>query len=240
MIRLFKNPYKFYPQKKQARVARYIREGENHGREKCLNIGAGSEKNDKYITIDMINGDNIDIDADIRTIFAPVYDQYLQDNIKLLDLEPESFHFIRMHHIVEHIEWIYQERLWDWVNELLVMGGRVYIETPNLEAIAKTYLTFASQRVIQKNFPQFPFDDHDYLSEERPEDITRWFNAKAFSGCSTRRYVDGCVNGDFHHCLYDEYWLRAMLDDKGFDILVLNNAETLSCIAEKRKETGDA
>jgi len=232
---------KFIADKREAKIYRYILQGEGFGRDYCLNLGAGAESNnEKYINVDIHKANNIDVTGDIRTVFAPIYDQHLAEFPDLLNLDASQFKFIRLHHVIEHIEWIYQERMFDWLSELLLLGGWVYIETPNLEYVAKTYLKSAQARKgVQKVIGQkegFPFDDHPYLSERRDVDITRWFNAKAFSGCSTNRYINGCVDGDFHHCLYDEFWLRSILKEKGFKVLVFNNSMNLSVVAEKVKE----
>jgi hypothetical protein len=157
----------------------------------------------------------------MRTLFAPVYNNDVPRSLKKIKLH--TFSFVKMQHIVEHIEWIYQKPMFDWTYSLLNANGILFVETPNVDHILKRYLSFTKELAKQ----------HPDINEDDPDSNIKWLNSKLYSGCSTNKVKDGCVDGDFHLCMYNKDWLTTVLLDTGFKHIKINAEETLSCLAYK-------
>jgi len=182
-----------------------------------LDIGSGGVKSG-WTTIDKSdNGE--DYTGDIRTLFAPVYNHKPDKAFKKL---PKNFSFIRLQHIVEHIEWIYQKCLFDWIYSILSIDGLVFVETPNIDWAIDQYIKG---------------DDHSYehpdLQQNDPTRLIKWLNFKLYSGCSTNKFLDGCTDGDFHLCIYNKELLERVLTNSGFTIKAISTGETIVCLAMK-------
>lgn len=200
----------------------FLEKYEYEEKEKCLEIGnIGPVPG--YTTLDIRDG--ADYIGDVRGCITNDYE--CSDDLELI---PQgTFLVVKMVNVIEHIQWIYQSAFFDWINKLLVTEGMVYIDTPNLEFIAKVYVTgleYAAKGLL----PKFPGDQYPGMTDrngsviEPAKNLQRWVQFKLFSGCSP---------GDFHHCCYDAYWLARMLADAGFDNICINSEEVLKVAAFK-------
>lgn len=191
----------------------------------CLEIGNISP-NDKFITVDMRDG--ADYVGDIRGFFIDWVDI---DN-RLAKLPVGKFVYVKVSHTVEHIEWIYQELLFKWLGKLLKPGGLIYIDTPNLEVIAKIYLENLS-RLKNNQAIKYPYQDHPDMTvtgggpRDLNGDLQPWVNYKLFSGCSP---------GDYHHTCYDVYWLGRVMANAGFERIKIDNGQSIRAVAFKPGE----
>jgi len=184
-----------------------------------LDIGAG--RCGDYYSIDKNPKLDCSFTGDIRTLFAPVYCNETPRSLK--KVKSYSFNFVIMQHIVEHIEWIYQQSMFNWVYSILNYNGVLFVETPNVEYIVKQYLSFTSSLANQ----------HPDINKNDPDANIKWLNSKLYSGCSTNKFKDGCVDGDFHLCMYNKDWLCNILELTGFRHIQINAEDTLSCLAYK-------
>lgn len=192
----------------------------------CLDIGAGIIKDDNFTSNDIRDDFGVDIMGDIRSLFVSDYAKNLEAYPDLDTIKPNHYMVIRLNHIVEHIEWIYQEVFLDWVFKMLAPGGFVCIATPNLEFVAKVYLDqLKRQRVGKKVI--YPHNEHSYCQEGVPSHMQKWVNFKIFSGCSP---------GDYHFCMYDRRFLHDVLIQMGFRDLKFFDGPILRVIAYKPKQ----
>lgn len=199
-----------------------------YGKDFCLNIGAGKENNKFYTTVDINENGNPTIRGDIRALFvqSPEYKSMLQQYPELYNIQSEYYVYVRLCHIVEHIEWLYLPALFDWVYNILTTGGVITIDTPNLEFIMKAYLKFIEAE-NNGELPRFPAREHPDMSIENIGDMQRWINFKLYSGCSTN---------DYHHCCLDKTLVYQLLYRAGFDKVYINNSSTLRVLAYKGKK----
>ena len=188
----------------------------------CLEIGDIGPK-DNCLTVDV--RDDADYVGDIRGCFSSDYSA--TDDLSRIPLG--RFKIVKLIHTVEHIQWIYQDALMAWVLTLLDSGGMIYIDTPNLEYITKVYLSNlqrleAGERVKfpGREYPNMVDDSGKLVNPEK--DLQPWTNFKLYSGCSP---------GDFHHCMYDAYWLVRMLAFVGFEDINISSDETLKAVGFK-------
>ena len=176
-----------------------------------LELGGGENFfTEGYLNVDIKEGPGVDVVGDLLALFTP--DAEMSDYPLLERLDGENlFTEVRAIHFVEHIPWIYQESMFDWIWRILEPGGTLEVVTPNLEYICRVYLKRGRWRVsrfLKRAFKGVVLDlipetDHPYIISSKNEiDLRRWFNFKTFSGCS---------KGDYHHCLYDTYMFKDLL-----------------------------
>lgn len=202
---------------------------EQHGREFCIDIGSGEDKNsplrenDLIQTLDIRKEFSPDYVGDMRCLFAPDYPASIDDYPDLLRIPTNNYMLVKLQHVVEHIEWIYQEFMFRWILDILAPGGMVNIATPNLEYIVGVYVV---NRKKQRKGTEvrYPIDEHTYFKPGVESDMQRWVNFKMMSGCSP---------GDYHHCMYDRYWLYEMLCNTGFERISIYDDATLKVVAYK-------
>ena len=201
------------------------------GKKYCLDVGTGNDDSENYTTIDMDISCKPDIVGDIRCLFAPsdFYREKKTDYPDLEHLQTGMFYYVRLKHVIEHVEWIYHQAMFDWLSNIVSGGGYVEIETPNLRYIIKMY---ADQIKIHDSggMPKFPAGEHNDLDNTKPIDFQRWVNFKLFSGCSP---------GDTHHSCFDIYTLCYYLQQHHFTGIVAYNGSTLRVLAirESNPET---
>lgn len=210
--------------------ATVIELAQRYGKSLCIDIGSGDDKNNSLRqeeliqTLDTREEFEPDYLGDIRTIFVPDDpDKPTKINESLLSIRKNHYMLIKLQHVVEHIEWIYQEFLYRWIMDLLAPGGVVYIATPNLEYALGVYYVNRKKQIRGKEV-KYPIDEHIYFKPGVTSDMQRWVNFKLFSGCSP---------GDYHHCCYDRQWLGDMLLSSGFDNISIHDGSTLKAIAYK-------
>lgn len=196
-----------------------------YGREYCLNIGAGSQKDANFQTLDIDTSCEPDYVADIRCAFAA--SDYFRDRANeypdLSRIQPNQFMLIWEQHTAEHIEWIYQQTHFQWLYQIIAPGGCIVIEVPNLEFIARVYLKNLD-RQRKGDHVRFPAQEHGDLSETESSDMQRWVNFKLFSGCSP---------GDYHHVCFDPMLLWRMTSLAGFEKISIWNGTSLKAVAYK-------
>lgn len=195
------------------------------GRSFCLDFGAGNLHDDRFTTIDIDPVTNPDLVIDIRVLFAGS-DHYRELSDRYPDAKKITggYMLIRMLHAIEHMEWIYQRAMFQWLFSILGQGGKLFLATPNVEYAAKIYVQNL-ERLEAGKFPAFPRNEHpDFINTNRGYDVVRWFNFKLYSGCSW---------GDFHHCMYDRYWLVNVLAEVGFTDIMYADGNTLYVLASK-------
>jgi predicted SAM-dependent methyltransferase len=195
------------------------------GREYCLNIGAGSQIDANFQTLDIDSKYKPDYVADIRVAFAAsdYFRQRANEYPDLSKLQPNQFMLIWEQHTAEHIEWIYQQTHFQWLYTIIAPGGCLVIEVPNLEFIAKVYITNLD-RQKKGDRVRFPAQEHGDLRETETSDMQRWINFKLFSGCSP---------GDYHHTCFDAMLLWKMMNLAGFEKVSIWNGTSLKAVAYK-------
>ena len=176
-----------------------------------LELGGGENFSSKdFLNVDIKAGPGVDIVGNLLALFSP--DANIRDYPDLERITGDNIcSEIRAIHFIEHIPWIYQDGLFNWMHTVLEPGGILEIVTPNIEYICRVYLKrsrWRISRLLKRVFKGvvldlFPEVNHPYITNRKNElDLRRWFNFKVFSGCSL---------GDYHHCMYDDYMLNSIL-----------------------------
>lgn len=197
-----------------------------HGKDLCIDIGCGNDPVVGCQTLDINDEFNPDFVGDIRELFAPGYMDNLDDSSSLLDIPESYFQVVVLHHVLEHIEWIYTDFFVRWVHSILVDGGMVSIATPNAEYAAKVYI--ANLEFIKGGKEvSYPAHEHQYCKEGILWHINKWFNFKVFSGCSP---------GDYHHSMFDSISLGYLFSEQNFGKIRIHDGETLRALAYKKDE----
>jgi len=195
-----------------------------------LEIGSGNMPTKGYKHLDInANAPDVDYVGDIRALITEDYDIEKYPNLKFIS--NETFEEIKAYHFIEHIQWIYQEALFRLFYQWLLPGGRLNLQTPDLEWIVQSYLHRKKKSWLTLKNKQYVFPDkeHPQLTDSgNPIQFHQWVNYKIFSGCSP---------GDFHHCLYDAESLERTLEKIGYQsINVRSKHATLIAMAEKACE----
>jgi hypothetical protein len=196
-----------------------------------LEIGSGQNPTEGYLHLDMNNeSKEVDFVGDIRSLLSSDYSIEVSSQLKRI--QPESFEEIKAFHIIEHIQWIYQESLLRLLYDWLINDGVLNIETPDLAWIMKSYLNNQNGSWWkfwrrQKKYC-FPANEHpDLIESGNPRQFYRWVNYKIFSGCSLN---------DYHHCLYDKESLTRTLQYTGYaNIAVKSHYGILYATAYKKE-----
>lgn len=197
---------------------------DQYGKGYCLDIGCGRDKDARFQSVDIDPNCNPDYVGDVRVMFAPspIYSDKRSDS-QLNELPVSHFMVVRLKHLAEHIEWMYQLTFFEWVRDLMASGGLIVVDTPNLEYIAKVYLLELEKQATGKTL-KYPYDEHPDLDIAEQQDMQRWVNFKLFSGGSP---------GDYHYTCFDKFWLAATLSKVGFEQILISNSPTLRVLARK-------
>lgn len=180
-----------------------------------LEIGAGANREDGVVSLDISPKYSPDILGDIRSL----YREDIPRSSGIDRLTPGCCEWIRASHVVEHIEWIHQFLLFRSLHSLLKSGGVLEVYTPNIEWAVRKFLDAIDNKVPlpdASNFFVNMFGD-----EGKPE---MWLNYKLFSGCSP---------GDYHHCGYTPRTLWAVMSKTGFQVQLLSDGEILGAMGVK-------
>lgn len=185
----------------------------------CLEIGLNDESID-CTTVDL--GDKADISGDIRGSFAP-HGGYKPVN-EIECLPQDYWNMVQLVHTVEHIEWLYQKSMFEWVHTLLQDEGVIYVDTPNLDYVIDKYKE--NMKLLGRGEQlNYPFQDHpDFTPDKMLENFIPWVEYKLYSGCSPN---------DYHHCLYNAIWLGMILEASGFKKIKIHPGKTLLALAVK-------
>lgn len=190
----------------------------NLPKESKLSIGDHFQHD--YITIDFMDADFC---GDVRWIWRR---SDFTESPQLLEIPKHHFKFIKVQHFIEHIEWIYQQELFEWIKELLADDGTIYIVTPNLEFIIDVYYNNLLNLRNGKTEFKFPLSDHPDLKQGTYLEYSKWVNYKIFSGCSPF---------DHHSCLYDKQSIYEILNKLEFYDLKINSSDVLSVVASRKE-----
>ena len=194
---------------------------ESYDKKECLEIGLNDESKD-CVTVDF--GDKADYSGDIRGCFAQ-HGGY-EPVLEIESLPIEYWKIVKLVHTVEHIEWLYQQVMFNWIYSLLEPGGMIYVDTPNLDYIVQVYNR--NIELLNKGLsPEYPYNDHPDFDSMSLDNLVPWVNYKLFSGCSPN---------DYHHTCYNNLWLGQMLSKCGFCKIKIFAGKSLLAIAEKRGE----
>lgn len=194
-------------------------------KEFLLDLGSGDDPDSaKYIRVDIDEKTNPDILCDLRTaIGVAPYSDLIYKYPDINKLTYGGYKLVRAKHIVEHIEWIYQEALFRWIYELLDYDGIIYIETPNVDHAIYVYKTCMDNYILNKKF-DYPCHEYAGLKDNDVLDLIKWLNFKLHSGCSP---------GDYHLTSFTPLLLYNLLKDSGFKSILINDGETILAIASK-------
>ena len=200
-----------------------IESTDDFDKDEVLEVGDINIEN--RLTVDFCEG--ADYVGDIRAFFSNDYE--LTDSIAALKRRENSFAAVRMQHLLEHIQWTHQSACLSWAYGLLAEGGMIYIDTPNLEYIARMYVKNL-ERIENGLEVKFPVNEYPGMVKDVDKaglhegNFWKWINFKLYSGCSP---------GDFHHCSYDTYWLARLLNAAGFDRITVCARDTIRAVAYK-------
>lgn len=209
-------------------IERIVHSWENSiERDYCLDIGA-SGHDDHYITL-CIDGE-ADYVGDVRALFAPQGGYTITES--LLSLPEHFFQLVRLSHFIEHIEWLYQRALFEWLFEFVADDGHIVIETPNLDYIINMYQDNMHKLARGKQI-SYPYREHpDFYTDGETVDLVShfvpWINYKLYSGCS----YEGTYY-DYHLACFNAYWLGLLLEQAGFVTVRIYSGKSLYAVASK-------
>ncbi|HJP17064.1 MAG TPA: hypothetical protein QF468_00240 [Nitrospinota bacterium] len=205
-----------------------------------LEIGSGGNPGEGFTHLDINpNAPHVEFIGDIRAIFMPeefdinLYPTLLPLKAKSQEDELLLFKEIRLYHVVEHIHWYNQMAMWQWLYQLLKEGGKLDIETPDMEWVMKLYLKNRSKwrRFLNGGIFNYPRNEHPDISANTGESLSRWVAFKIHSGGS---YDKPSGIYDHHLGMYDKTRLKAELENSGFSSTVSQIQGTLKAIAVKQ------
>ena len=205
-----------------------------------LEIGSGENPGEGFTHLDINpNAPHVEFIGDIRAIFMPeefdinLYPTLLPLKAKSQEDELLLFKEIRLYHVVEHIHWYNQMAMWQWLYQLLKEGGKLDIETPDMEWVMKLYLKNRSKwrRFLNGGILNYPRTEHPDISANTGESLSRWVAFKIHSGGS---YDKPSGIYDHHLGMYDKTRLKAELENSGFSSTVSQIQGTLKAIAVKQ------
>ena len=204
-----------------------------------LEIGSGGNPGEGFTHLDINpNAPHVEFIGDIRAIFMPeefdinLYPTLLPLKAKSQEDELLLFKEIRLYHVVEHIHWYNQMAMWQWLYQLLKEGGKLDIETPDMEWVMKLYLKNRSKwrRFLNGGILNYPRTEHPDISANTGESLSRWVAFKIHSGGS---YDKPSGIYDHHLGMYDKTRLKAELENSGFSSTVSQIQGTLKAVAVK-------
>lgn len=156
---------------------------------KKIEIGCGYNPQLGYIHIDIRKLPGVDIICDFEKEKLPFNDNDLDEIIS--------------NHVIEHVSWRSLPFILEEWYRVLRKGGRVFLRTPDLEFICKTYLE-------GKTTPEWPGDEF-YIQNNLSEVITPawWANIKLFAGQD--------YEANFHKLCFDYTMLENLFKKFGFN-----------------------
>jgi predicted SAM-dependent methyltransferase len=109
---------------------------------------------------------------------------------------------ILSNHSIEHVPWVRIPLMLEEWSRVLVPGGKLFLRTPDLEFICRTYLE-------GKLTPESPKDEQAMLSIFGSYSSAHWANIKLFAGQD--------YPGNFHFFCLDFPMLTELLERFGFE-----------------------
>jgi predicted SAM-dependent methyltransferase len=142
-----------------------------------------------------------------------------------IPLKDNSVEEILSNHSIEHVSWLKVDAVVrDW-HRILKPGGRIFLRTPDLEFICKTY-------VEKKTTRESVLDEQAMVERFGTVGPAEWANIKLFAG---QNYV-----GNFHYLAFDMDMLTRFLQRNGFEkiqrlkILPVFSPGEIQCEAYKK------
>jgi len=158
-----------------------------------LEIGSGMNPTPGYEHLDRDpECPHLEYCGDFRALFVPdVADP--QKNRDVFRLQFDYYEEILAIHYIEHVEWIYQEAMFQKFFEFLKDGGVLRVVTPNLDWIVRQYCLgrglrrrlFRRRRQAEVEW----WNEHPKFKTLTPAErnfveFSLWVNFKLYSGCS--------------------------------------------------------
>ncbi|MCQ2593230.1 MAG: methyltransferase domain-containing protein [Treponema sp.] len=166
-----------------------------------LEIGPGLQRLAGFETLNIIDGKSVD---------------YIMDISNPLKFEDNSFDLIYASHVIEHVPWFLQKRLFSELFRILKPSGVLEIWVPNFSKVIKVFNDFEGQGINNTHL-----DGWYRFNEEK--DVCTWVNGRIFT------YGDGTANPmsfNWHRCVYSENYLNKLFIDAGFSsIKKMDNSE---------------
>jgi len=153
-----------------------------------LEIGCGYNPQPGYIHMDVRKLSQVDIVCNFEKDKLPYPDNSLSE--------------ILTNHVIEHISYRSLPFVLSEWNRVLCSGGRIFMRTPNLEFICKSYLE-------NKTTKEWPADEK-YVKDNLASEVTSgwWANIKLFAGQD--------YESNFHHLCFDFNMAKELLERYGF------------------------
>jgi predicted SAM-dependent methyltransferase len=175
---------------------------------KKIEIGCGNNPQPGFIHLDIRKLPHVDIVCDFEHSRLPFRDCEVDEIIS--------------NHVIEHISWRNLPFVLKEWNRVLSVGGRVFLRTPDLEFICKTYLA-------KKTTPEWPGDEN-YIKENLSKEITPawWANIKLFAGQD--------YPSNFHKLCFDFKMLKDLFERNGFTNVTRLNIQPIYSPGEIQME----
>lgn len=193
----------------ESKVNRLNRMLTEPGREvKKVEIGCGYNPQPGYIHIDVRKLPGVDIVCDFEKERLPFKDGEVDEIIN--------------NHVIEHISWRKLPFILGEWHRVLRSGGRVFLRTPDLEFICRTYLA-------GKTTPEWPGDE-DFIKQNLSAEVTPawWANIKLYAGQD--------YDANFHKHCFDFDMLKALFERFGFTDVTRMNIEPVYSPGEIQME----
>ena len=173
----------------------------NKKKHRQLEIGPGLSRLSGFETLNIIDGKDVD---------------YIMDISQPLIFPSNSFDLIYASHVIEHVPWFLQKKLFSELFRILKPGGRLEIWVPNFDRVVQVFNDFE-----QKGINSTHLDGWYRFNEE--QDVCTWVNGRIFT------YGDGTANPlsfNWHRCVFSESFLKKLFNQAGFSsILKMDNSE---------------
>ena len=175
---------------------------------KKIEIGCGNTPQPGYIHLDIRKLPQVDIVCDFECDKLPFRDGEVEEIIN--------------NHVIEHISWRNLPFVINEWHRVLCSGGRIFLRTPDLEFICKTYLA-------KKTTPEWPGDEN-YIKENLSKEITPawWANIKLFAGQD--------YPSNFHKLCFDFQMIKDLFERNGFTNVTRLNIQPIYSPGEIQME----
>lgn len=168
---------------------------------RLLEIGPGLSRIEGFETLNIIDGDAVDYIANIS---------------QQLPFDSNSFDLIYASHVIEHVPWFLQQKLFSELYRVIKPGGALEIWVPDFGKVlevANDYMKTGQNKTDKDGWYRF--------NEEK--DVLTWVNGRIFT------YGDGTDNPmsfNWHRCVYTHDFLTKLFNQAGFvDIRTMDNSE---------------
>jgi len=169
-------------------------------RKVCLNLGCGGDYRESDEQVEWIN---IDVRTDIRTDLVTDLEKFL-----LQMFQNGTIHLILARDFLEHLSWRVVERFLHECYRILKRGGKIFIQTPDLEEIAKNV-------ILDPNY--------------RFNELHGW-NAISFWVYGAMDYPE-----NLHKCGFTIPTLKNLLESVGFEVDEIKNDDSSNMVVKAHK-----